>query len=210
MLAEEVNAQNESLEDYGLNNVFDDEYKDGFYESDGLYYGNPQWKTTKNSLIVSSGNILSMNLDSMPTYARIVYFNDSDTFVSYEDLNGVKNAKLKVPSGATKFHISMYPNTINIESIYINNAIDEIKNDLGKIKPSVVGSDWNKSWTYTVSSTTPKMFALHWSNSTVIFCVFYGKVIPFNQPFAEETYTANVDGNTLTVTTSETGILRTI
>ena len=54
------------------------------------------------------------------------------------------------------------------------------------------------------------MFALHWSNSTVIFCVFYGVVIPFNQPFTGETYTANVDGNTLTVTTSETGILRTI
>ncbi len=127
---EAISKVNDSLEDYGLNNVFDDEYKDGFYESDGLYYDNPQWKTTKNSLIVSSGNILSINLDSMPTYARIVYFNDSDTFVSYEDLNGVKNAKLKVPSGATKFHISMYPNTINIESIYINNAIDEIKNDL--------------------------------------------------------------------------------
>ena len=131
---EAISKVNDSLKDYGLNNVFDDEYKDGFYESDGLYYDNPQWKTTKNSLIVSSGNILSMNLDSMPTYARIVYFNDSDTFVSYEDLNGVKNAKLKVPSGATKFHISMYPNTINIESIYINNAIDEIKNDLAPKK----------------------------------------------------------------------------
>ena len=92
----------------------------------------------------------------------------------------------------------------------LTHDVAEIRNDLDKIKPSVVGSDWNKSWTYTVSSTTPKMFALHWSNSTVIFCVFYGKVIPFNQPFAEETYTANVDGNTLTVTTSETGILRTI
>ena len=92
----------------------------------------------------------------------------------------------------------------------VNDEIEQIKNDLDKIKPSVVGSDWNKSWTYTVSSTTPKMFALHWSNSTVIFCVFYGKVIPFNQPFDGETYTANVDGNTLTVTTSATGILRTI
>ena len=88
--------------------------------------------------------------------------------------------------------------------------VAELRKDLDKIKPSVIGDDWGKSWTYTVSSTTPKMFALHWSNSTVIFCVFYGKVIPFNQPFAEETYTANVDGNTLTVTTSETGILRTI
>ena len=73
-----------------------------------------------------------------------------------------------------------------------------------------MGDDWGKSWTYKVSSTTPKMFALHWANSTVIFCVFYGKVIPFNQPSDGETYTANVDGNTLTVTTSETGILRTI
>ena len=92
----------------------------------------------------------------------------------------------------------------------LTHDVAEMKNDLDKIKPSVIGDDWGKSWTYKVSSTTPKMFALHWSNSTVIFCVFYGKVIPFNQPFAEETYTANVDGNTLTVTTSETGILRTI
>ena len=30
----------------------------------------------------------------------------------------------------------MYPNTINIESIYINNAIDEIKNDLDRIAES--------------------------------------------------------------------------
>ena len=81
---------------------------------------------------------------------------------------------------------------------------------MGKIKPSAIGDDWGKSWTYEVSSTTPKMFALHWSNSTVIFCVFYNKVIPFNQPFTGETYTATVSENILTVTTSETGILRTI
>lgn len=133
ILADEVSTQNESLEDYGLNNVFDDEYKEGFYESDGSYYSNPQWKTTKNSLIVSSGNLLSVNLDSIPTYARIVYFNDNNTFVSYEDFNSVKNAKLTVPSGATKYYISMFPNTCNIESIYINNSIDEIKNDLVNI-----------------------------------------------------------------------------
>ena len=92
----------------------------------------------------------------------------------------------------------------------VNDEIELLKNDLDKIKPSVIGDDWGKNWTYKVSSTTPKMFALHWSNSTVIFCVFYNKVIPFNQPFTGETYTATVSENILTVTTSETGILRTI
>lgn len=92
----------------------------------------------------------------------------------------------------------------------LTHDVAELENDLDKIKSSAIGDDWGKSWTYKVSSTTPKMFALHWSNSTVIFCVFYNKVIPFNQPFTGETYTATVSENILTVTTSETGILRTI
>ena len=46
-----------------------------------------------------------------------------------------KNIKAKVatPSGATKYFISFFPNTVTVDSIYINNAIDELKNDLDKL-----------------------------------------------------------------------------
>ena len=151
------------------------------------------WKTVgKNGVVFtaeSSKTEIAIHVESGVTVSNVVFkpMITTDLSVTYDDF---------------------VPYTGDGETL--THDVAELKNDLDKIKPSVVGSDWDKSWTYTVSSTSPKMFALHWSNSTVIFCVFYGKVIPFNQPFDGETYTANVDGNTLTVTTSGTGILRTI
>ena len=140
MLAEEVSAQNKSLEAQGLLNKFDNQYKDGFYETDGKFYGNPQWKSTKNAMGVSSGDILSVNFIGTPTYARVVFFDDDNTFVSYTSFDKNIKAKVATPSGATKYFISFFPNTVTVDSIYINNAIDELKNDLDKLNSLPKGS----------------------------------------------------------------------
>ena len=127
MLADEVFAQNESLEEQGLLNKFDGQYKVGFYESDGIYYYNPDWKSTNKPITCSSGDRLYVNLSTIPTYSRVVYFNDSGTFVGYEKIYGIQNAKLTVPNNATKCYVSFYPNTISVNSIYVNNDIEALK-----------------------------------------------------------------------------------
>ena len=126
----EFKELNSNLEAQGLLNKFDNQYKDGFYETDGKFYVNPQWKSTKNAMGVSSGDILSVNFIGTPTYARVVFFDDDNTFVSSTSFDKNIKAKVTTPSGATKYFISFFPNTVTVDSIYINNAIDELKNDL--------------------------------------------------------------------------------
>ena len=137
MLAEEVNAQNESLADYGLDNKAVNLLQ-GYYDvRDGSKYNSSKYLCTEK-LAVSQGQTIKVIAEKTLYGIHFVLFNE-DTYVS--SITTVKSGDvLTVPSGVTKvginfsYNADVSPNTSGHIGVYIDNAIDELKNDLSNLK----------------------------------------------------------------------------
>ena len=135
MLADEVSAQNESLDDYGLNNLYDGLTRNGYYSGAGAFTSNNGAIANVNPYKCNAGDIITIKTDITRTDSRIVFLNSSGGAVSYVDNDF---DKVSVPANATSFVFNFSPTNFNHIGIYINNAIDELKNDLSDLKISDV------------------------------------------------------------------------
>ena len=126
----------------------------GYNGSTGEKYSDTIAIRSVTPISVKSGSLCSMKANSTIKTARWVFFNGS-TFVG-TDVGFV----VKAPSNSTTayFHVikvdggAITPKTVGEVNVYINNAIDEVKNDLGGLSFSVSGTtlsitDGTNTWT---------------------------------------------------------------
>lgn len=134
MLADEVNQQNDSLEDYGLDNLSNvwvqGRINTGSHVDSniGIY---------SNSYPCSNGDLVTIKKESASEIG-IAWFYGS-TFLSYEYAIAIEEFKKNAPTNANSFRVQILnsdgitPSTAGHIGVYINNAIDELKNDLAKL-----------------------------------------------------------------------------
>lgn len=138
-LRDEVTAQNASLSDYGLVNVFDGELEQGFYDtSDGTKHDHTICVRTANKINVNNNDVVTVKYngelhrtDNAETITVLLFNND--TFVS-SLRSGISDNSFTVtiPSNVNKIHLNISTSSgINVESasgkvsVYVNNAIEE-------------------------------------------------------------------------------------
>ena len=157
MLADEVNAQNESLADYGLDNKFDGKLEQGYKNASGTIIWDSTNVCIKNIISVSSGDKVTVKLDSVAKRLYTTYRNNG-VLVSEEVNYNTNNVTVTIPSGANGLDITMVydstttPSQVGNLYVYINNEIAELKNDLGGLSFSVNGTtlsitDGTNTWT---------------------------------------------------------------
>ena len=138
MLSDEVSAQNKSLGDYGLDNKFDGniDYNKWYNKSNGEYQSSSTSATLTNKInCVASNNVRVMCPSA--TNVSIVFYNSSDEFISGTDKDGT-DVQFIAPTNASYCRINFYKSggfggNIGKIGVYINNTIDELKNDLSVI-----------------------------------------------------------------------------
>ena len=164
-VADEVSAQNESLEDYGLVNVFDGQWLQGGYIADGTYNSNYSYIIcNKNKIPCNSGDLVEIKYARQVSWISTRFYDASGTVTEYKDESIVSNVSYKVPANtvALTFNIqygsneSVTPNSALDCIVYVNNVIEQIKNDLGGLSFSASGTtlsitNGTNTWTLEVN-----------------------------------------------------------
>ena len=147
MIAEEVSAQNESLGDYGFTNVFDGEWLQGWIGSDGTVSISTSLNGSliKQGITCKIGDVITIVCDSSETEINIGEFDSSNekanTVTSKTNTNRVEYKVSLSSTTYVRFSIrGKNPANVGNIKVYINNAIDELKNDLGGLSFSVSGT----------------------------------------------------------------------
>lgn len=130
-IAQSTAQLNESLDDYGFKNVYDGLTRNGYYSGAGEFTSNNGAIANVNPYKCNAGDIITIKTDITRTDSRIVFLNSSGGAVSYVDNDF---DKVSVPANATSFVFNFSPTNFGHIGVYINNAIDEIKNDLSNLK----------------------------------------------------------------------------
>lgn len=154
----QLTQANESLEDYGLVNVFDGNMIQGNYQtSDGLWSSNAYGICSANSYPCKAGNKITLKYAESVSNLSIRYYNGS-SYISGENFTNVSEFTTTAPANTTNFKINIIkesnftPNQACHIGVYVNNAIDNLKNDLGGLSFSVSGTtlsitDGTNTWT---------------------------------------------------------------
>lgn len=136
---ERIDELNDSLADYGMEDIFDGSL---------TQYGDNKVYNT-NLISVSAGNTLSVKAKGCTTIG-IAYYKDSPSTLVSTDTVNAESIISTVPSTANLARIiftktGITPSNAPRISIYLNNAIDELKNDLGGVR---FGIDENGNYGY--------------------------------------------------------------
>lgn len=130
MLADEVSAQNDSLGNYGLDNKAKWNNGNINLDSGGLYPSDNNGIFT-DAISCKEGDVISIHEKDSSSIVYIIFYNGS------EHLYPIESRTATVPTNATNFRVNVRKTGItkneNI-NIYVNNAIEQIKNDLSNIK----------------------------------------------------------------------------
>ena len=144
MLADEVSAQNESLEDYGLNNAFDGQLLQGWYDENRvLKYANDNL-TTKNMIKISTTDTITIKLNKVASRIYAIYRNNG-VYVSEEYITSSNKATFIAPNSVNEMDVTLVfgsattPSEIDL-TVFINNEIEALKNDLDKLNSLPIGS----------------------------------------------------------------------
>lgn len=138
MLADEVKEQNDSLSDYGFDNKFDGEYKQGAYSTaNGTWQDLGSAISNTNKIYCKSGDIIDLKYSSSIRYLFIEFFNGNDEFISSKVADNASVLRETAPENTSYIRFGMQvangtltPDTAGKTIVYVNNAIDELKNDL--------------------------------------------------------------------------------
>lgn len=140
MLADEVSVQNDSLEDYGLDNKCV-EIVQGSIGSTGSDTEDKNRVKTKDYLYVPNGSIVTVKTSMLISYT---VWNESKTSVIYSSewlssdiaYEATQNCYVRI-----KFKKSddsnFTPSQVGHVGVYINNAIDKLENDLSTVQSQV-------------------------------------------------------------------------
>lgn len=138
MLAEEVSAQNESLADYGMDNKCSN-LVNGYYNADNgsliTNYNPLRYICSTNSYYLKKGETIRVNGNSVDS----IYLSTYDTngsFINRKDYYDKKDVTYIAQDNIIiKWSVSFPTDTPINQSphigVYVNNAIADLKNDLG-------------------------------------------------------------------------------
>lgn len=138
-----LDKTNDSLSEQGLLDVFNDNWKQGMYDvSTGIWQNNTNVCCSAEPMTCKGGDIVTLEYKGTNNGIYIFFYN-GDTFLSQlSSTNGY--LRTTVPSNATCFNIEVVnsnitPQTVGHISVYVNNAIENLKNDL-TVKPVYIPS----------------------------------------------------------------------
>ena len=143
MLAEEVSAQNESLDNQGLLNKVTEVQQGRWNISSGVFEDGIYYVSSKESISCNGNSNIKLKCDNAEAF-DIVFFNGS-SFISGESKNG-SELLFTTPSNATSFKFNIYngnqltPQNIGKIEVYVDNQIEQLKNDLDKLSSLPIGS----------------------------------------------------------------------
>ena len=145
-LTHDVAEINSNLDSQGLLNKFDGKLEQGYKNASGTIVWDSTNVCIKNTISVSSGDKVTVKLDSVATRLYATYRNNG-VFVSEEINYNTNNVTVTIPSGANGLDITMVydstttPSQVGNLYVYINNAIAELKNDLSTKIYELAGSE---------------------------------------------------------------------
>ena len=133
-----VSSINESLDEQGLLNKFDGQYKQGAYSTaDGTWKDVGFAISNTNKIYCKSGDIIDLKYSSSIRYLFIEFFNGNDEFISSKVADNASVLRETAPENTSyiRFGIqvengALTPDIAGKTIVYVNNAIDELKNDL--------------------------------------------------------------------------------
>lgn len=146
---ESIDELNESLEAQGLlNNKFDGKYKQGAYSTtDGAWMYLDSAISNTNKIYCKSGDIIDLKYSSSIRYLFVDFFNGNDEFISSKVANNASELIGTAPENTSyiRFGIqigigTLTPDTAGKTIVYVNNSIDELKNDLDKLNSLPIGT----------------------------------------------------------------------
>ena len=151
MLADEVSAQNESLEDYGLDNVFDGMWRNGRYDNDTgeyVYEISPNYIACVSPIVIGSNQSITFSADYVAESGIRAYFYKSDGTYLSTSAGSMTSGKcvITTPANCGKVtFITSRSDGITLANVggfrvYVNNEIDKLKNDLDKLNSLPIGS----------------------------------------------------------------------
>ena len=161
-----LTEQNENLDEQGLLNKFDGQYKQGAYSTnDGTWIDLGSAISNTNKIYCKSGDIIDLKYSSSIKYLFIEFFNGNDEFISSKIVDNASALRETAPENTSyiRFGIQVEdgalisPDTAGKTIVYVNNAIDEIKKDLGGLTFSASGTtltitDGTNTWTLGANS----------------------------------------------------------
>ena len=144
MLAEEVSAQNESLADYGLTNIFDGNVLQGYYDvTDGIFHIDNYNVCCANKISCDAGQNIHIIINKS-LYVRVIFYNSSGEFIGSENFGEKTGTEFSCKAIPNAKYFTFYAsnNGTSIPTVeeakqyrvYINNAIDELKGDLNTLE----------------------------------------------------------------------------
>ena len=137
MLAEDVDNVHESLDDYGMDNKCSD-LVNGYYNADDgslvTNYNPLKFICSTNFYHLKKGETIRVNCNSADSIYLAIY-NIDDVFMNRKDYYGKKDVTYIAQDNIIiKWSVSFSTDIQNSQSphigVYINNVIDELKNDL--------------------------------------------------------------------------------
>ena len=151
----DISSINESLSNYGLDNKFDGVWKQGrintgsHVDSDiGVY---------SNIIPCKNNSLVTVNVGIQEGEIGIAWFNGT-TFISYQYANDTSKLEKNAPSNATNFIVQLLnsnrisPTTAPSISVYVDNEISNLKNDLTPQRVAISSSFGDGIKCYRVGS----------------------------------------------------------
>ena len=147
-------------------NKFDGQYKQGGYSTaDGTWTDLGSAISNTNKIYCKSGDIIDLKYSSSIRYLFIEFFNGNDEFISSKVADNASALRETAPENTSyiRFGIQVEDgalissDTAGKTIVYVNNAIDEIKKDLGGLTFSASGTtltitDGTNTWTLGANS----------------------------------------------------------
>lgn len=168
MLADDVKAQNDSLGDYGLDNKCDG-LSQGYWDDTCTFVSSNNDVCNSTVIPCKGGDVVTIKnvFEGKLTYIK---FFDSNNNVLQKTSSNWNSFTEVAPNGAVKFCYSLNknnakpitPSEVGKITVYINNQIDNLKNDLIGFKfvpftnADFTYQDSYKFWTKTVSDSSGK------------------------------------------------------
>ena len=140
---EEIDEINSNLADYGLDNKFDGIWTQGIVNKNGGIDTRSDAVSTVK-IPCSSGDLIHVKTEKTYEWFVITCVDSNGAVTSRTNNSGnlnIKEFSAKAPANTTGYYVSVQntsgtvsPSTVGKVNIYINNAIDELKNDLNTLE----------------------------------------------------------------------------
>ena len=149
---------NESLADYGLNRISTN-WTQGEANSSGTTDGSTHY-VSSDFISCSGGDTVTVKLNGSYPFTEVLYWNES-TYLTYKSNgNNGNDLVFELPGNATRFRVVVggssatpTPQTVGYIGVYVNNAIDALKNDLSFIEKQFTGVSTSPNGAYAITAS---------------------------------------------------------